>query len=252
MRVLLVDDEAPNRENLQELLKQYCPDVTVVAEGDSVATGLSLIRRHAPELVLLDIRMQDGTGFDLLQQLEQVDFEVIFITAYDQYGIQAIKYAALDYLLKPVDISELQEAINKAKTKVSEKQKNERMEYLLDYLNKGRELPSKIALPLFSETLYVDVDEIVRCEANNTYTYFHLSSGEQVLVSQTLKEYEMLLERQGFLRTHQSHLVNLSFVRSWLKEDGGSLLLKDKTRVPVSKLNREKVKAVLRRQLGLQ
>ncbi|MEI6946802.1 LytTR family DNA-binding domain-containing protein [Paraflavisolibacter sp. H34] len=252
MRVLLVDDEAPNRENLQELLKQYCPEVTVVAEADSVAEGVALIRRHAPELVLLDIRMQDGTGFDLLQQLGQVDFEVIFITAYDQYGIQAVKYAALDYLLKPVDIGELQAAIGKAQVKIGQKQKNERMEYLLDYLNRGREFPSKIALPLFHETLYVDVAEIIRCEANNTYTYFYLSSGEQVLVSQTLKEYELLLEPQGFLRTHQSHLVNIAFVRSWLKEDGGSLLLKDKTRVPVSKLNREKVKAVLRRQLGLQ
>ena len=110
-RILVVDDEAPNRENLQELLKQYCPDVTVVAEAESVAAGVSLIRRHAPELVLLDIRMQDGTGFDLLQQLGQVNFEVIFITAYDQYGIQAIKYAALDYLLKPVERTRLEESL---------------------------------------------------------------------------------------------------------------------------------------------
>ncbi|MGV3529547.1 MAG: LytR/AlgR family response regulator transcription factor [Flavisolibacter sp.] len=251
MRVLVVDEEAPNRENLQELLKKYCPDVTVIGECDSVSTGMSFINKYTPELVLLDIRMQDGTGFDLLQKVREVNFEVIFITAYDHYGIQAIKYAALDYILKPIDLGELQQAMQKAKMKIAEKQKNKRMEYLLEYINRGSELPSKIALPLFNETLYVDVKEIVRCEAHNTYTHFFLNSGERVLVSQTLKEYETLLSPQGFLRTHQSHLVNIAFVRSWLKEDGGSLLLKNKTKVPVSKLNREKVKTILRGHLGL-
>ena len=250
MRVLIVDDEAPNRENLQQLLKQHCPEVTDLADCDSVAAGVLAISKYNPELVLLDIRMQDGTGFDLLQKVQPVNFEVVFITAFDQYGIQAIKYAALDYLLKPIDIAELQIAIRKARLKISEKQQNDRMVFLLNYLDKAKDPPAKIALPLFSETLYVDVDEIVRCEAHNTYTHFFLSSGEKVLVSQTLKEYERLLSPRGFLRTHQSHLVNIAFVRSWLKEDGGLLLLKDKTKVPVSKLNRENVKTVLRRHMG--
>ncbi|WP_216820712.1 LytR/AlgR family response regulator transcription factor, partial [Cnuella takakiae] len=153
MRVLIVDDEAANRDNLQELLKQHCPDVTVIAECDSVATGVLIIGKYDPQLVLLDIRMQDGTGFDLLQKLPEVNFEVVFITAYDQYGIQAIKYAALDYLLKPIDIGELQKAILKAKSKIAEKQNNDRLVYLLDYLNKSKELPARIALPLFTETL---------------------------------------------------------------------------------------------------
>ncbi|TDH23456.1 response regulator transcription factor [Segetibacter sp. 3557_3] len=245
MRALVVDDEASNRENLRELLRQFCPGVTEVAEATGVQDGVSMIRQKSPDVVFLDIRMQDGTGFSLLEQLGSVDFEVIFVTAYDQYGIQAIKFAALDYLLKPVDIGELQQAIAKAKIRIAVRQNNERIDYLLQHLNQGIDLPVRIALPLSNETLYVDLDKIIRCESNNSYTWFHLTSGEKVLVSQTLKEYELLLAHQGFVRTHQSHLVNVLFVRSWLKEDGGALLLKDQTKVPVSKLNREKVKAAL-------
>ena len=251
MKALIVDDEASNRENLQQLLQVYAPDVQVCAVAEDVDAAQKAIMLHRPELVFLDIQLYDQSGFDLLKQLGEITFEIIFVTAYDQYGIQAVKFAALDYLLKPIDIDELSAAISKARKAISQKQKNERLGYLLEYLKDDNQTRPRIALPLFSETRYVSINDIVRCEADNTYTRFALNGGEQVLVSKTLKEYAGMLVNYGFLRSYQSHLVNTVFIKSWLREDGGSLLLTDGTKVPVSKLNREKVKEMLASQFKL-
>lgn len=244
---MIIDDETPNRENLHSLLQRYCPDITVVAEAGSIETGITLIRKHHPELLFLDIQLHGRSGFELLKALEQINFEIIFVTAYDQYGIQAVKFSALDYLLKPIDVEELQAAVQKARLKRSQRNTNDRLEYLVSYLKSGKETPPVIALPLQEEIRYIPVNEIVRCEARNSYTCFYLHSGEKILVSQTLKEYAGLLHAHGFLRTHQSHLVNPHYVKSWIREDGGALLLKDATRVPISKSQRETVKAGLGR-----
>jgi two-component system LytT family response regulator len=251
MKVLIVDDEASNLENLQQLLQSYAPDVEVCALAETVDEGLKAITLHRPELVFLDIQLHNQSGFDLLKQLGEINFELIFVTAYDQYGIQAVKFAALDYLLKPIDIDELTTAISKAHKAISQRKKNERLGYLLEYLKDDNKAIPRIALPLFGETRYVNINEIMRCEADNTYTRFILNSGEQILVSKTLKEYAGMLLNYGFLRSHQSHLVNAAFIKSWLKEDGGSLLLTDSTKIPVSKLNREKVKEMLAMQFKL-
>ena len=248
MRSIIIDDELPNRENLRVLLKRYCPEAEVVAEAADVEEGLKVIHLYQPDLLFLDIQLHGRSGFELLKQLSGITFEIIFITAYNNYGIQAVKFAALDYLLKPIDIEELQLAVKKASDKLSKKKRNERLEYLVDYLKTGRELPLKIALPQNKEILYIEVKEIIRCEANNMYTNFFLNTGEKILVSQTLKENDTILSAYGFIRTHQSHLVNINYVRSWLKEDGGCLLLKDHTRIPVSKVNREKIKSILSHQ----
>jgi len=242
MKALIVDDEVSNRENLQQLLRRYAPDVNVCALAEDVDQALKVITHQRPELVFLDIQLQDQSGFDLLKQLYEINFEIIFVTAYDQYGIQAVKFAALDYLLKPIDIDELTTAIGKARKAIQRKQKNERLNYLLEYLKDDNQVKARIALPMFGETRYVNINDIVRCEADNTYTRFLLTGGEQILVSKTLKEYADMLANYGFLRTHQSHLVNTAYIKSWLREDGGSLLLTDHTKIPVSKLNREKVK----------
>ncbi len=251
MKALIVDDEASNRENLQQLLQSYAPDVEVGAVAEDVDTALKAIIMHRPELVFLDIQLFHQSGFDLLKQLDEINFEIIFVTAYDQYGIQAVKFAALDYLLKPIDIDELTAAISKARKAISQKQKNERLGYLLEYLKDDNQARPRIALPLFGETRYVNITDIVRCEADNTYTRFVLNGGEQILVSKTLKEYAGMLLNYGFLRSHQSHLVNIVFIKSWLREDGGSLLLIDGAKIPVSKLNREKVKEMLATQFKL-
>jgi two-component system LytT family response regulator len=245
MKALIIDDEASNRENLQQLLQVYAPDVHLCATADDVDSGLKAIQQHRPELLLLDIQLYDRSGFDLLKQLDAVSFEIIFVTAYNQYGIQAVKFAALDYLLKPIDIDELKAALAKARLAISQKKQNQRLSYLLDYLKDDNQTKPRIALPLFNETRYVNIADIIRCEADNTYTRFILTGGEQIMVSKTLKEYADMLTAYGFIRSHQSHLVNKAFVKSWLREDGGSLLLMDCTKIPVSKLNRDKVKGLL-------
>ncbi|MES2278571.1 MAG: LytTR family DNA-binding domain-containing protein [Bacteroidota bacterium] len=245
MKALIIDDEASNRENLRQLLQVYAPDVQVCAEAEDVDSGLKAILLNRPELLFLDIQLHTQSGFDLLKQLGEINFELIFVTAYNQYGIQAVKFAALDYLLKPIDIDELKEAIGKARKAIAQKQKNQRLGYLLEYLKDDNQTKPRIALPLFGETRYVNINDIIRCEADNTYTRFALNGGEQIMVSKTLKEYADMLIGYGFLRTHQSHLVNTAYIKSWLREDGGSLLLTDSTRIPVSKLNREKVREML-------
>ncbi|MBE9663318.1 LytR/AlgR family response regulator transcription factor [Mucilaginibacter myungsuensis] len=245
MRSIIIDDEISNQENLQQLLQTYAPDVQVCALADDVDSGLKAIRQHGPDLLFLDIQLHARSGFDLLKELADADMEVIFVTAYDQYGIQAVKFAALDYLLKPIDIDELKAAVAKAREAIQKKRKNDRLEYLLDYLRDDNKNQPRIALPLFGETRYVNIADIMRCEADNTYTRFVLQSGEQVIVSKTLKEYADMLGRHNFLRPHQSHLVNAAFIKSWLKEDGGSLLLTDGTKIPVSKLNRDKMREAL-------
>lgn len=251
MRALIVDDEISNQENLQQLLKSYANDVRVCAVTGTVNEAATAIKLHRPELLFLDIQLYDQSGFDLLKQLDEINFEIIFVTAYDQYGIQAVKFAALDYLLKPIDIDELAAAVNKARKAVQQKNKNERLGHLLEYLKEENPTSPRIALPLFSETRYVSINDIVHCKADNTYTLFILTNGEQVLVSKTLKEYADMLAGYSFLRTHQSHLVNIDHIKSWLREDGGTLLLKDNTKIPVSKLNRQKVKDILAVQFKL-
>jgi len=251
MKALIVDDELSNQENLQKLLKSYADDVQVCAVADTIEEAATAIKQHRPELLFLDIQLHDRSGFDLLKQLDEINFEIIFVTAYDQYGIQAVKFAALDYLLKPIDIDELAAAVNKARKAVKQKKKNERLGHLLEYLKEENQTSPRIALPLFSETRYVSINDIVRCEADNTYTKFVLANGEQLLVSKTLKEYADMLAGYSFLRTHQSHLVNMAYIKSWIREDGGSLLLKDNTKIPVSKLNRQKVKDILAVQFKL-
>ncbi|QKJ32731.1 response regulator transcription factor [Mucilaginibacter mali] len=245
MKALIVDDEIANRENLRQLLRVYAPDVNICAEANDVDSALKAILQYRPQLVFLDIQLHAQSGFDLLKQLDEINFEIIFVTAYNQYGIQAVKFAALDYLLKPIDIDELKTAIDKARRAVSQKQKNERLNYLLEYLKDDNQTRPRIALPLFGETRYVNIHDIIRCEADNTYTRFVLNNGESIIVSKTLKEYADMLTGYGFLRCHQSHLVNTVFIKSWLREDGGSLLLTDNSKIPVSKLNREKVRDAL-------
>lgn len=245
MRAILIDDEVANLENLQILLARHCPDVRVVATANGVEDAFFKINSYQPDVLFLDIQMGKLSGFDLLEQVPVKNFEVIFVTAYDQYGIRAVKFAALDYLLKPINADELISAVSKASSRIKDRAQNEQLNFLLQQIRKADPILPKIALPQQNEIRYVVVDEITRCEADNTYTTVVLASSERILVSKPLKEYAELLKLQGFLRVHQSHLINPSQVKSWLKEDGGVLLLKNGDKVPVSKANRELVKLAL-------
>lgn len=243
---IIIDDEPNNVENLQNIINTYCPDFEVVATAFDAADGSVKIKVHQPDLVFLDIQMPEASGFDLLRNFNSINFEVIFITAYDQYGIQAIKFSALDYLLKPINLAEFRHAIARAKEKIMSKKRNYSIDNLLEYMKTGQRESPKIALPMQNEIIYVKVNTIIRCEADDNYTKFFLDSMEQILVSKTLKNFVELLEPHRFARTHQSHLVNLNFVKSYLKEDGGILLLNDNTKIPISRQNLEKIRDLLK------
>lgn len=245
MNAIIVDDEAHNIENLEGILGRHFPEITVRGVASTIDRAVTLITAQSPDLVFLDIQMGKETGFDLLKRLPERGFDVIFVTAYDQYGIQAIKFAALDYILKPIDENDLQAAVERAMEKWRRKQGYSQLDFLINHLKGRGKAPEKIALPLFQETRYVAVNNIVRCEAQNTYVYFHLHNGEKILVSRPLKEYDELLAPGGFIRCHQTHLVNPLFVKSLLKEDGGCLLLTNDEKIPVSKAKRESVKRAL-------
>ncbi len=245
IRCVIIDDEFNNIENLAGILAKWCPGTKLVGSAMNVEKGIRAIGETDPDLVFLDIQLATQSGFDVLKAIAVVKFEVIFVTAFDHYGIQAIKFSALDYLLKPIDITEVQQAVEKAKTKVKARQENLSIGNLLNYMKRSQKDSPKIALPTLQETRYVKVNEIIRCEASDNYTSFYMQNGDKVLVSKTLREFEELLKPYDFYRTHQSHLVNFQYVKSLLKESGGLLLMEDASRIPISRQNMEKIKKAL-------
>jgi len=239
---VLIDDEKNNLSNLSGLLAGYCPEVTVIGEAQNAADGREQILRLHPDLVFLDIQMPGTNGFQLLQQLPPPSFEVIFVTAHDQYGIQAIKFAAVDYLLKPIDTRELQAAVHKSALRLADKKKNTQLDNLLQLLHQQQNKDEhRIALATQKETRFLYTRQIIRCESDNNYCYFYLDNGEKLLISKPMYEYEPLLSPYGFVRCHQSHLVNKRFVKSWVREDGNFLLLDNGVTIPVSRNRKDAV-----------
>ena len=243
INAIIVDDEVNNVNNLQQLVQLHCPDVHIVATASNASEARQLLYKHRPHLLFLDIQMPEETGFDLLKSLHDYDFEIIFVTAYDAYGIQAVKFSAIDYLLKPVNTEELIHAVNKVLSIQSRKKQNLQLENLITFLQQQQHKDEhRIALPTSKETRFIKPSQVIRCESSNNYTTFFLNDGEKILVSKPIYEFEELLQDYGFIRSHQSHLVNKKYIRSWVKEDGGYLLLEDKTQVPVSKQKRDIIK----------
>lgn len=240
LKTIVIDDEQNNIDNIQQLLTTYCPEADIIATAGNAEDGKAAILQHRPDLIMLDIQMPGKTGFDLLRELGRYDFEVIFITAYDQYAIQAIKFAAVDYLMKPVNITELKVAVANAADRVRLKKQNLQLENLLQLLRQEKET-HRIALTTLKETRFIPTADIIRCESSNNYSIFTISNGEKLIVSKPIYEYEALLANYGFIRCHQSHLVNKKQVKSWVKEDGGYLLLQNGDQVPVSRNKKDAV-----------
>lgn len=239
---LLVDDEKNNLSNLSRLLNLYCPMVHIVGEALDAAEAKTHLLRLNPDLVFLDIQMPGTNGLELLQQLPEPNFELIFVTAHDQYGIQAVKFAAVDYLLKPIDIAELQAAVRKVAERLTVRHKNAQLENLLQLLHQQKNKDEhRLPLTTLKETRFVQTARIIRCESSNNYCYFFLDSGEKLLVSKPIYEYDPLLAPYGFIRCHQSHLVNKRYIRSWVRENGGFLLLENGDSIPVSRNKKEAV-----------
>jgi two-component system LytT family response regulator len=227
------------------MLHRYCPEVEVLGYAHSAATGMELINASKPDLVFLDIEMPGGSGFDLLQMIHSPEFDVIFVTAFDKYAIRAIRFCAIDYLLKPVDYKELAMAVNRVSERKLDKQKaNLSFQNYIENIGVSK-TERKIALVSSARNIYVKVKEIVRCEGENNYTHVYLTNGEKILVTRTLKDFEELLEDSGFLRVHQSHLINLKHIRTFEKKDGGHIQMCDKSIVHISRQRREKVMNLL-------
>jgi len=244
-KAILVDDEQPNLDNLRALLNTYCPQVQVCGTALNAENAKALIYTHKPDLLFLDIQMPGQNGFDLLRTLHR-DFEVIFVTAYDQYAIQALRFAAIDYLLKPVDIHELQQAVDRAIQQHRAKEQNQQLENLLHLLHSRQNKDEqRLALATTKETRFVKTGEIIRCESSNNYTTFFLADATQLLVCKPIYEFEEILKDYGFLRCHQSHLVNRTYIKSWKKEQGDSLLLSDGAEIPVSRGKKDEIKKAL-------
>lgn len=245
IRCIIVEDEQHNRENLKNILDEYSPEVEVVAACSSALEGRQQILELKPDLVFLDIEMPGGDGFSMLESLDELNFEVIFVTAFTSYAVKAIKFSALDYIVKPIEIMELLKSINKASKKIKEKSDNSRMINLIE--NQHKEGNKKVlALPLSDKIEFVEVANIIRCQADGNYTIFYLRDGEKLLISKTLKEYDELLSSFNFLRVHQSHLINLDEVKSFMKIDGGYILMRDGTNITISRQRREIVLRTLR------
>jgi two-component system LytT family response regulator len=245
MKILIVDDELSPREQSKRLLAEFFPEISVCAEAENVHSAYEAILIHQPDVVLLDVDMPDGTAFDLLKRLPQINFNIIFITAHEKYALQAIKFSALDYLLKPYTSGEFVEAIRKAQRKENEEDSSLKFNALLQ--NFQHQQPSKIVLRTADSIHIVLLDEIIRLQADGAYTTFFATERKPIVVSKNLKEYDSMLECSGFIRTHQSHLVNSKFVTCFHKADGGSLGLIDKTQVPVATRFKEKVLHCLER-----
>lgn len=232
IKALIIDDLEQARTTLKKDLSTYAKDVEIIGEAEGVVSGAKFLRTVQPDVLFLDIQMQDGSGFDLLDILPEINFKIIFITASDAHAIKAFRYAAIDYLVKPVDPDDLKSALERYR----ENHLNEDAKYkLLSDSLKNVEKPAKrLALHAQDKINIVNIDEIVRCESHINYTTFFFVDGTRIVVTRTLKEFDDLLSDQGFYRVHQSHLVNMNYIREFIKGDGGYLLMTDKSEVPVS------------------
>jgi two-component system LytT family response regulator len=240
LRTVIIDDEAHVRETLSRLLVMHCPQVKVVGEAYSVASGLKIIHELNPQLVLLDIKMDDGSGFDLLRSLEVIDFKVIFITAYEKYAVQAFKFAAIDFLLKPVNPEELADAVMRAETLVQE-HFNTQLQAMQENLRSDIRQKKKIVLKTLDNVYLVDMQDITHCESDGCYTSVHLSVGDKIIISKNLGEFEEMLGESGFYRVHKSYLINLMHIKRFEKQEGGYIILTGDDKVPVASRKREEL-----------
>lgn len=238
LRAVIVEDEKRSREILKNFLEEFCTGVKVVGLAGNVDDAVLEIKTNDPDVIFLDIELQTGTGFDVLEKVNNVDFEVIFTTAFDQYAIQAVKYSSLDYLLKPIDIEELQDAVEKARAKKDKDTYKQQLENLMQNLKQEKSSLRKICLATNDGFEFVCVEDILYCKAEGSYTLFIVKSSDSLLVSKHLKEYENLLE-DGFMRVHQSFLVNLKKVKKYVKSDGGYIVMDNGDIVSVSRARKD-------------
>jgi len=245
IKAVIIDDEPAMQDVNRMLLHEYFPEIELSGIANSVESGVQLIREQKPQLVLLDIELGSGTGFQVLQQVKPYSFKIVFISGYDKYAIKAIKFSALDYILKPVNETEFQLAIQKAVIEINNlENQQEQTLHLLETIKKEIK-PGKLVLKTADSLHVVDIDDILLCNSDNSYTTFFLENNEKIMVSKSIKEYEELLSDYNFFRPHQSYLVNLNHVKKIDKSDGGFIIMKNKKEIPVSMRQKKKLISLL-------
>lgn len=238
LKTIIIDDEAKARKVIAGIIEKKCPYVNIIAQADSVETGLKAILNYKPDLVLLDIKLGDGMGFDLLDNLNNINFKIIFLTAYNEFAVKAIRVSALDYILKPINAEELVAAIERASEEVKKDDINIRLETMLSNIKKDEK---QIVLKSANAFYVKNIKEIIRCEADGNYTNFYFADGKQLVISKSLHEFEEMLSEYGFFRVHNAHLINLTFIERFERNKGGCLYLKDNTNIPIARSKKQEL-----------
>jgi two-component system LytT family response regulator len=231
---LLIDDTPANILILRQLLAGYCPQVQVIGQATNIEEGYRAICTLQPALVFLDIEMPGGGGFDLLRKFSAINFEVIFVTAYNHYAVQAFREHALAYLLKPIDIEALQQAVARAEKLISLQQTHEQLAKYLQQLQPPAKANTKVSLPVQDGYLFLDSSDIIRCQGSGSYSWLYLKSGKKLMISMRLKECGDVLPSDHFFRVHNSHIININYVSRYVKGRGGYVVLQDETAVEVA------------------
>ena len=239
INALIIDDEADGRDVLEISLRKYCPEIVVKKVCDSPAQGIQAIKDLRPDLVFLDIQMPQMSGFDVLQHVTPVTFEVIFVSAYDQYAIKAIKFSALDYLLKPLDVDELIHAVQKVKERLKNKNNPHQYQSILDNIQYKADKIRKLAVPSLEGIDLFDTDDIIYCQAEGSYTILYLKGKQRKITSRNLKDFENILVDSGFCRVHNSFLINMMHVQRYIKGEGGYVILSDDHHVDISRRKKD-------------
>ena len=251
-KAIIIEDEEQGLNNLKNMLAEHCTDISIVGEAGSVATGNTLLKGLTKDkdldVAFLDISLPDGLVFQMLNDLDKINFEIIFVTAYEEYAIRACQYSSIGYILKPIDPDDLKEAVNRiAISKGRQNQITERLDvFNQHYFNKPNPF-KKISISALDGIYFINIQDIIRCEAEDNYTHIHLANGDKITASKTIKAYEDMLSSVNFYRVHKSHLINLNFMKKFVKGDGGYLVMDDNKKIEVSRRRRPAFMEQMRR-----
>jgi two-component system, LytTR family, response regulator len=247
---IIIDDDSNLRDGLRGLLSFYAPEIKIIGEAEDVTSGVVVMDKLKPQVVFLDIQLNDGTGFDVLEQIAQKNGKttshIVFITAHEEYAIKAFRFSALDFLLKPIDPDELEIVIGKIKNVLEKNDSYAHIDLLLENIRKKVDNFKRIALTTADGIHLFEVSDIIRCEGEDNYTTFYIKNNKPVIVSRTLKEYEELLSEYGFERIHQRHLINLAYLKSYVKKEGGFVVMADNAQLPISARKKERLQELIK------
>jgi two-component system, LytTR family, response regulator len=233
MKAVIIDDEISIVRTLTKIITENHSNIEIVGTAHNIDEGYKALLQLNPDLVFLDIKLPDGNSFEMLRKFHEINFRIIFITGHEEFALQAFKFSAVDYILKPIDKDELADALEKAQKTIPHIEEQLKLQALFHNIEEKRPL-KRIILRTTEFIQLVNIDSIIRCEADNNYTFFYLKDGKRILISKTIKEYAELLKSSGFLRVHQSHLLNIAYIDKYVKSEGGYILMKDNTEIPVS------------------